>query len=158
MMDTSPTGFDHECLLLALATSLLHAYETSPALTSSINVYKYNTYTVYYVLVCTACPQTRQLEKPPRRNANATDSKRSDECIDFTMMCFFCVSVYSITCRNNAPISNFGGGFRCKSEYPWYSIEVKKSAQVPRNPVVIFSESQDSAEHSLETLPRESAS
>ncbi|KAF0768677.1 Uncharacterized protein FWK35_00028840 [Aphis craccivora] len=26
---------------------------------------------------------------------------------------------HSITSRNNAPISNFGGGFRCKSEYPW---------------------------------------
>ncbi|KAF0714282.1 serine protease snake-like isoform X2, partial [Aphis craccivora] len=46
------------------------------------------------------------------------DSERSDECIDFTMMCFVCVSVYSITSRNNAPISNFGGGFRWKSEYP----------------------------------------
>ncbi|KAF0715908.1 Uncharacterized protein FWK35_00031111 [Aphis craccivora] len=55
------------------------------------------------------------------------DSERSDECIDFTMMCvvFFCVSVYSITSRNNAPISNFGGGFRCKSEYPWCIIKVK---------------------------------
>ncbi|KAF0747744.1 Uncharacterized protein FWK35_00030032, partial [Aphis craccivora] len=30
-----------------------------------------------------------------------------------------------ITIRNNTPISNFGGGFRCKSEYPWYIIEVK---------------------------------
>ncbi|KAF0770089.1 Uncharacterized protein FWK35_00012483, partial [Aphis craccivora] len=30
-----------------------------------------------------------------------------------------------ITSRNNASISNFGGGFRCKSEYPWYIIEVK---------------------------------
>ncbi|KAF0748573.1 Uncharacterized protein FWK35_00021402 [Aphis craccivora] len=39
-------------------------------------------------------------------------------------MFFFCVSVYSITSRNNAPISNFGGGFRCKSQYPW-CIEVK---------------------------------
>ncbi|KAF0759985.1 Uncharacterized protein FWK35_00008286 [Aphis craccivora] len=29
-------------------------------------------------------------------------SERSDECIDFTMLC----------CRNNASISNFGGGFR----------------------------------------------
>jgi len=39
-------------------------------------------------------------------------SERSDECIDFTMMCvFFYVSVYSITNRNNASISNFGGGF-----------------------------------------------
>ncbi|KAF0769770.1 Uncharacterized protein FWK35_00015760 [Aphis craccivora] len=37
-------------------------------------------------------------------------SERSDECIDFTMI---------ITSRNNAPISNFGGGFCCKSEYPW---------------------------------------
>ncbi|KAF0693917.1 hypothetical protein FWK35_00035771 [Aphis craccivora] len=25
---------------------------------------------------------------------------------------FFFVSMYSITSRNNAPISNFGGGFR----------------------------------------------
>ncbi|KAF0756726.1 Uncharacterized protein FWK35_00018728 [Aphis craccivora] len=43
------------------------------------------------------------------------NSERSDECIDFTMMCvffFLCVSVYSITSRRNAPISNFGGGFR----------------------------------------------
>ncbi|KAF0759900.1 Uncharacterized protein FWK35_00027610 [Aphis craccivora] len=43
------------------------------------------------------------------------------------MMCvfFFFVSVYSITSRNNTPISNYGGGFRCKSEYPWCIIEVK---------------------------------
>ncbi|KAF0754305.1 Uncharacterized protein FWK35_00022645, partial [Aphis craccivora] len=26
---------------------------------------------------------------------------------------------------NNASISNFGGGFRCKSEYPWCIIAVK---------------------------------
>ncbi|KAF0764853.1 Uncharacterized protein FWK35_00003934 [Aphis craccivora] len=45
-----------------------------------------------------------------------TDSERSDECIDFTMI---------ITSRNNAPISNFGGGFQCKSEYPGCIIEVK---------------------------------
>ncbi|KAF0770252.1 Uncharacterized protein FWK35_00007811 [Aphis craccivora] len=44
------------------------------------------------------------------------DSERSDECIDFTMI---------ITSRNNASISNFGGGFRWKSEYPWCIIEVK---------------------------------
>ncbi|KAF0762657.1 Uncharacterized protein FWK35_00019472 [Aphis craccivora] len=31
----------------------------------------------------------------------------------------------SITSRNNAQISNFGGSFRCKSEYPWCIIEVK---------------------------------
>ncbi|KAF0765648.1 Uncharacterized protein FWK35_00014582 [Aphis craccivora] len=30
-----------------------------------------------------------------------------------------------IISRNNAPISNFGGGFRCKSEYPWFFIDVK---------------------------------
>ncbi|KAF0763890.1 Uncharacterized protein FWK35_00010285 [Aphis craccivora] len=30
-----------------------------------------------------------------------------------------------ITSRNNAPISNFGGGFRCKSGYPWCIIKVK---------------------------------
>ncbi|KAF0749428.1 Uncharacterized protein FWK35_00020768 [Aphis craccivora] len=43
------------------------------------------------------------------------------------MMFFFCVcvSVYSITSRNNASILNFGDGFRWKSEYPWYIIEIK---------------------------------
>ncbi|KAF0772331.1 Uncharacterized protein FWK35_00000500 [Aphis craccivora] len=25
----------------------------------------------------------------------------------------------------NVPISNIGGGFRCKSEYPWCIVEVK---------------------------------
>ncbi|KAF0753188.1 Uncharacterized protein FWK35_00016801 [Aphis craccivora] len=44
------------------------------------------------------------------------DSERSEECIDFTMI---------ITSRNNAPISNYGVGFRCKSEYPWCIIEFK---------------------------------
>ncbi|KAF0750382.1 Uncharacterized protein FWK35_00016013 [Aphis craccivora] len=44
------------------------------------------------------------------------DSEWSDGCIDFTMI---------ITSRNNAPISNYGGGFRCKSEYLWCIIEVK---------------------------------
>ncbi|KAE9536588.1 hypothetical protein AGLY_006990 [Aphis glycines] len=54
------------------------------------------------------------------------DSERSDECIDFTMLYvfFLCVCV-SITSRNNASISNFGDGFRWKSEYPWCIIEVK---------------------------------
>ncbi|KAF0769094.1 Uncharacterized protein FWK35_00005398 [Aphis craccivora] len=51
------------------------------------------------------------------------DSKQSDECIDFTMMCVFFVSVCSISSRNNASISNFGGGFRRKSEYPRYIIK-----------------------------------
>ncbi|KAF0770629.1 Uncharacterized protein FWK35_00009451, partial [Aphis craccivora] len=37
---------------------------------------------------------------------------------------FFFVSVYSTTSRNNAPISNFGGGSRCKSEYSWCIIVV----------------------------------
>ncbi|KAF0754014.1 Uncharacterized protein FWK35_00018491, partial [Aphis craccivora] len=38
------------------------------------------------------------------------NSKRSDECIDFTMMFFLCIQY--TTSRNNASISNFGGGFR----------------------------------------------
>ncbi|KAF0749982.1 Uncharacterized protein FWK35_00019167 [Aphis craccivora] len=44
------------------------------------------------------------------------------------MMCFFfCLflCLYSITSRNNAPNSNYGGGFRCKSEYSWCIIQVK---------------------------------
>ncbi|KAF0706598.1 Uncharacterized protein FWK35_00038804 [Aphis craccivora] len=43
----------------------------------------------------------------------------NDVCLFF----FVFASVYSITCRNNA--SNFGGGFRWKSEYLWCIIEVK---------------------------------
>ncbi|KAF0760802.1 Uncharacterized protein FWK35_00022312 [Aphis craccivora] len=43
-------------------------------------------------------------------------SERSDECIDFTVI---------ITSRNNAAISNLGGGFRWKSEYLWCIIEIK---------------------------------
>ncbi|KAF0766861.1 Uncharacterized protein FWK35_00012177, partial [Aphis craccivora] len=53
------------------------------------------------------------------------NSERSDECIDFTMVCFFFLSVYSITSRNNAPISNYGGGLGCKNEYPWCIIGIK---------------------------------
>ncbi|KAF0709751.1 Uncharacterized protein FWK35_00038151, partial [Aphis craccivora] len=40
-------------------------------------------------------------------------------------LCVFFVSVYSVTSRNNASISNFGGGFQWQSEYPWCIIEVK---------------------------------
>ncbi|KAF0768827.1 Uncharacterized protein FWK35_00024982 [Aphis craccivora] len=39
--------------------------------------------------------------------------RTNDECIDFTII------------RNNAPISNFGDSFRCKSEYSVCMIEVK---------------------------------
>ncbi|KAF0768761.1 Uncharacterized protein FWK35_00000390, partial [Aphis craccivora] len=50
------------------------------------------------------------------------------------MMCvFFFVSVYSITSRNNAPISNYGGGYRSKSEYPWCIIEVKIFKKIEKN-------------------------
>ncbi|KAF0755766.1 Uncharacterized protein FWK35_00009770 [Aphis craccivora] len=39
---------------------------------------------------------------------------------------FLCiVTIYSITSRYNASISNYGDGFRGKSKYPWYIIEVK---------------------------------
>ncbi|KAF0762103.1 Uncharacterized protein FWK35_00006600 [Aphis craccivora] len=58
------------------------------------------------------------IEQPgiPNNTIITVNSERSEECIDFTMI---------ITSRNNAPISNYGGGFRCKSEYPWCIIEVK---------------------------------
>ncbi|KAF0702214.1 Uncharacterized protein FWK35_00029914 [Aphis craccivora] len=55
----------------------------------------------------------------------AAHSERSEECIDFTMI---------ITSRSNAPISNYGGGFRCKSEYPWCIIQFsKKSRKTKKN-------------------------
>ncbi|KAF0774130.1 Uncharacterized protein FWK35_00002221 [Aphis craccivora] len=68
--------------------------------------------------------------------SNNLDSERSDECIDFTMMCvfFLCVCVqtlYSITSRNNASISNFGGGLRWKS--PWCIINFKIFKKIEKN-------------------------
>ncbi|KAF0760509.1 hypothetical protein FWK35_00021226 [Aphis craccivora] len=33
-------------------------------------------------------------------------------CVFNIIIIFFLVSVYTKTCRNNASISNFGGGFR----------------------------------------------
>ncbi|KAE9540084.1 hypothetical protein AGLY_005336 [Aphis glycines] len=63
-----------------------------------------------------------------------SDSERSDECIDFTMI---------ITSRNNASISNFGGGFRWKSEYPWCIIEFsKKSRKKNDGKTGIFTQNQ----------------
>ncbi|KAE9536711.1 hypothetical protein AGLY_006944 [Aphis glycines] len=37
---------------------------------------------------------------------------------------FVFVFIYSITCRNNALILNFGAGFRLQSEYFWCIIEI----------------------------------
>ncbi|KAE9534057.1 hypothetical protein AGLY_008793 [Aphis glycines] len=39
------------------------------------------------------------------------------------------IIVYSITSRNNASISNFGGGFRWKSEHSWCIIEFSKKSR-----------------------------
>ncbi|KAF0770957.1 Uncharacterized protein FWK35_00010800 [Aphis craccivora] len=62
--------------------------------------------------------QEGQCENKINTFSGFTNSERSDECIDFTMI---------ITSRNNAPFSNFGGGFRWKSEeYPLRIIEVKR--------------------------------
>ncbi|KAE9528743.1 hypothetical protein AGLY_012318 [Aphis glycines] len=71
------------------------------------------------------------------------DSERSDECIDFTMI---------ITSRNNAPISNYGGGSRCKSEYHWCIIQVKIFKKIEKNKkkndgkTAIFTQNQFSTE------------
>ncbi|KAF0752469.1 Uncharacterized protein FWK35_00021842 [Aphis craccivora] len=39
------------------------------------------------------------------------------------------MSVYSITSRNNALISNFVGGFRWQNQYPWCIIEFSKKSR-----------------------------
>ncbi|KAF0759111.1 Uncharacterized protein FWK35_00014763 [Aphis craccivora] len=59
------------------------------------------------------------------------DYERSGECIDFIMI------------RNNAPILNFGGSFRWKSEYPWCIIEVKKKQKKKNDEkTAIFTQNQ----------------
>ncbi|KAE9542404.1 hypothetical protein AGLY_003531, partial [Aphis glycines] len=50
-------------------------------------------------------------------------TRRSKNSIRLPM--FFCLSMYNITFRNNASISNFGGGFQWQSKYPWCIIEIK---------------------------------
>ncbi|KAF0769184.1 Uncharacterized protein FWK35_00007316, partial [Aphis craccivora] len=54
------------------------------------------------------------------------DSERSDECIDFTMMCVFFLCTYSITSRNNAPISNYEGEIKSK-HFPTVFKKIKKN-------------------------------
>ncbi|KAE9521317.1 hypothetical protein AGLY_018286 [Aphis glycines] len=75
-----------------------------------------------------------RFEKPGLRTAVVVDSERSDECIDFTIMyVFLFVFVYSITSRNNASISNFGGGFRWKRvKSKHYPIVLKKNREKPK--------------------------
>ncbi|KAE9525473.1 hypothetical protein AGLY_014273 [Aphis glycines] len=87
------------------------------------------------IVIQTSIRQMRTKSNPKYLNDNASlylyfinNSKRSDECIDFTMMFFVFfvfVSVYNITSRNNSSISNIRGDFRWKSEYPWCIIQVK---------------------------------
>ncbi|KAF0764373.1 Uncharacterized protein FWK35_00017756 [Aphis craccivora] len=43
-------------------------------------------------------------------------------------VCSF-MSVYNITCQNNASISNFGYGYRWQSKYPLYIIEIKSKVK-----------------------------
>ncbi|KAF0732006.1 Uncharacterized protein FWK35_00019247, partial [Aphis craccivora] len=58
------------------------------------------------------------------------DSERSDECVDFTMLCVFFVSVYTRTCRNNTSISNLGCGFRYQKELSFSNFPIVfKSAE-----------------------------
>lgn len=44
----------------------------------------------------------------------------------FYKVVFLCVCKYSIISRNNASISNFGGGFRWQNKYPWCILKVKR--------------------------------
>ncbi|KAF0720870.1 Uncharacterized protein FWK35_00033690, partial [Aphis craccivora] len=70
------------------------------------------------------------------------DSERSNECIDFTILYFFFVSVYSRTCRNNARISNFGGGFRFVIESSWCIGKFQKRFKKNDGKMGIFTQNQ----------------
>ncbi|KAF0761269.1 Uncharacterized protein FWK35_00008727 [Aphis craccivora] len=54
-------------------------------------------------------------------------NSKTNHCkyLKFSPNVYVSVIYIHVTSRNNAPTSNFGGGFRCKSEYPWCIIEVK---------------------------------
>ncbi|KAE9543288.1 hypothetical protein AGLY_003199 [Aphis glycines] len=67
--------------------------------------------------------------KKQNRFESDSNSERSNECIDSTMI---------ITSQKNASISNFGGGFRWKSEYLWCIIEVKS-----KNFVTVFKKTEN---------------
>ncbi|KAF0752712.1 Uncharacterized protein FWK35_00019143 [Aphis craccivora] len=78
------------------------------------SIYRLETFSHYCIIRCTTVYTAGSI----------LDSERSEECIDFTVI---------ITSRNNAPISNYGGGFRCKSEYPWCIIQVKIFKKIEKN-------------------------
>ncbi|KAF0762890.1 Uncharacterized protein FWK35_00008993 [Aphis craccivora] len=64
--------------------------------------------------------KTKKKIKEKREFLRKINSERSEECIDFTMI---------ITSRNNTPISNYGGGFRCKSQKLTFSDSFQKNRE-----------------------------
>ncbi|KAE9537196.1 hypothetical protein AGLY_006219 [Aphis glycines] len=95
--------------VLLRVTELFMSY---PSLT--FNLQNANLTAIYFILSCIISIKfySLLLKYPrPEHRENSANSERSDECIDFTMMCVFFVPVYSIHSQNNASISNFGGGF-----------------------------------------------
>ncbi|KAF0761149.1 Uncharacterized protein FWK35_00010371 [Aphis craccivora] len=63
--------------------------------------------------------QNSELKEPNYTIHLVLNSERSDECIDFTIMCVFfgvvvvCVHTkFTITCQNNVSISHVGNSFR----------------------------------------------
>ncbi|KAF0768759.1 Uncharacterized protein FWK35_00000396 [Aphis craccivora] len=74
-----------------------------------------------HTIECTR-PATKMCPNPQLRNkkiwASPAPAKKNMKYVNICMK-------HIITSRNNASISNYGGGFRCKSEYPWCIIQVK---------------------------------
>ncbi|KAE9530628.1 hypothetical protein AGLY_011090 [Aphis glycines] len=71
---------------------------------------------IVYHTTCTLVPFAPRLTQRLVRMRNTHNSEQSDSLISVNL-------ILRITSRNNAPISNYGGGFRCKSEYPWCIME-----------------------------------
>ncbi|KAE9543901.1 hypothetical protein AGLY_001879 [Aphis glycines] len=107
--------------------------------------------TAHLLLECSNLSEQRKIF-PHLTLRDILNSERSDECIDSTMMYVFffvCVSVYSITIRNNASISNFGSGLRWKSEYPRCIIKFSKNREKQKKndgKMRIFTQNQFSTE------------
>ncbi|KAF0768671.1 sodium channel protein 60E-like isoform X1 [Aphis craccivora] len=72
----------------------------------------------------------RPLRAISRWQGMRVSTSKSKNTFTLKLVFFFVfVSVYSITSRNNAPISKYGGVFRCKSEYPWCIIKFSKKSR-----------------------------
>ncbi|KAF0765858.1 glutamate receptor ionotropic, NMDA 3A-like [Aphis craccivora] len=122
--DSSDLVLFRSTTLLKFASSFLYKHWTTPYYTIHFTMYASNIIIMKIVLfnyptVSRGILYDKSFEIPTNEITNFRFNLLTNP------LCIFSRKTLNITSRNNAPISNFGGGFQYKSEYPWCIIEVK---------------------------------